>query len=285
MVTTNDYDSDRENSWCPGCGNFPILEVLKESLAERGIWPHEALIVSGIGQAGKLPQYMRVNMFNVLHGRTLPVATGAKLANHRLVVLAVGGDGDGYAEGGNHLIHAARRNVDLTYLVHNNQIYGLTKGQASPTTDAGSVTTTTPRGNPTPGLNPIALVLSLQPNFVARGYAGNKEQLAQLIQTGLEHPGFSFIDILQPCVTFNKVNTYSWYSERVYDINQAGHDPEDLSGAFSLAQEWGKRIPTGIFYKGDRPVFHESILGKDARPLWELEPEPARISAFFPEYF
>ena len=285
MVTAKDYHSDRENTWCPGCGNFPILEVLKESLADQGIAPHEALIVSGIGQAGKLPQFMRVNMFNVLHGRALPVATGAKLANHRLVVLAVGGDGDGYAEGGNHLIHAARRNVDLTYLVHNNQIYGLTKGQASPTTDAGSPTTTTPRGNPVPGLNPVTLALGLKANFVARGFAGNKEQLAHLIQSGLKHPGFSFIDILQPCVTFNKVNTYRWYRERVYDINESGHKPGDLAGAFSLAQQWGKRIPTGIFYQGDRPTFHESLLGKDQSPLYEHEVIPDRIADFFPEYF
>ncbi len=285
MVSVKDYHSDRENSWCPGCANFAILEVLKESLAHLGIKPHEALIISGIGQAGKLPQYMKINMFNVLHGRTLPVATGAKLANHRLRILAVGGDGDGYAEGGNHLIHAARRNVDLTYLVHNNQIYGLTKGQASPTTDAGSRTTSTPRGNPVPGLNPMTLLLGLRPNFVARGFAGDKEQLAHLIQSGLESPGFSFIDILQPCVTFNKVNTYAWYRERVYDINEEGHDPEDLPGAFALAQQWGERIPTGIFYQGKRPTFHESILGKGATPLCEVEPKPQRVAALFPEYY
>ncbi len=284
MVMVQEYDTSRENAWCPGCGNFPILEVLKSTLATLGLSPHDVLVVSGIGQAGKLPQYMRVNMFNVLHGRTLPVATAAKIANHRLTVLAVGGDGDGYAEGGNHLIHAIRRNVDVTYMVHNNQIYGLTKGQASPTTDAGSTTATTPHGNPFEGLNPIALALGLKTSFVARGFSGNKTQLAKILKMAIEHRGFSFVDILQPCVTFNRVNTYAWYAERVYDVNGIGHNPSDLADAFSLAGEWGERIPTGIFYTSDKTVFHEAVLGPDSIPLVEKVPDPKKVEALFEEF-
>jgi len=285
MVGIEEYRARREVAWCPGCGNFPILDSLKQAWVNLGLRPHEILVVSGIGQAGKLPQYTMVNTFHVLHGRTLPVATGAKLANNRLIVMAVGGDGDGYAEGGNHLIHAARRNVDITYLVHNNQVYGLTKGQASPTTDLGTRTTTTPRGNPVRGLNPIALALGLRVNFVARGYAGNKTQLVSILEEAIRHPGFSFVDILQPCVTFNKVNTYQWFAQRVYDLNAQGHDPADLIAAFERAQEWGDQIPTGVFYRGTAPAFHEVLLGAGDQALVDKRPDPLRIKPILEAYF
>ena len=216
MVTMTDY-AGGTSAWCPGCGNFGILKAVKKALVELDIEPYQVLMVSGIGQAGKLPHYTRCNVFNSLHGRTLPVAVGAKISNPKLIVIAVGGDGDGYGEGGNHFIHTMRRNHDITYLVHNNQVYGLTKGQASPTSDQGFVTKTTPEGAVTP-INPIALAIGAGAGFVARAFAGDVGYLASLIKMGIRYKGFALIDILQPCVVFNHKNTYSWYRERVYKL-------------------------------------------------------------------
>ena len=217
--------------------------------------PEEIAIVSGIGQAPKTPHYLRCNTFNGLHGRTLPVATGVKLANHELTVLAEGGDGDGFAEGGNHFIHAMRRNIDLTYLVHNNQLYALTKGQTSPVSEQGYVSKTTPMGSPHPPMNPVLLAIASNCGFVARGFCGEIEHLTHLIKEGVSHRGFAFIEILQNCVSFNKVNTFQWYKERVYKINEEpDYDPADRLAAFTRAQEWGEKIPIGIIFKADRPT-------------------------------
>lgn len=280
------YELDREKTWCPGCGNFAIMEVFINTLADMGLSPNQVLVVSGIGQAGKMPQHFRVNTMHVLHGRLLPVATGASLANHRLKVIAVGGDGDGYAEGGNHLIHAARRNIDVTYLVHNNMIYGLTKGQASPTSGQGVQTPTTPQGNPLAGLNPVQLTLGLNTGFVARSFAGDKNQLGKILEKAIQKTGFAFIDILQPCPSFNKINTFKWFKDRVYDINEEGHDPGDLAEAFRISQEWGERIPTGIFYNEskERPGFREALLGTLERPLVEEELNPLAIKEIMEEH-
>jgi 2-oxoglutarate ferredoxin oxidoreductase subunit beta len=258
MVTLEQYQSDDPIAWCPGCGNFLVLEALKNALVSSGKEPNEIVIVSGIGQAAKMPHYIRCNTFNGLHGRTLPVATGVKLANHELTVLAEGGDGDGYTEGGNHFIHAMRRNIDITYLVHNNQVYGLTKGQTSPTSDLGYISKTTPMGALNPPLNPLLLAIALNCSFVARGFSGDTEHLTHLINQGFSHKGFALIDILQPCVSFNRVNTFKWYESRVYNINEdPQYDPQDRNLAFSRAQEWGERIPTGIMYKEDRLTLNE----------------------------
>lgn len=280
------YNLDRENTWCPGCGNFAIMEVFTSTLAGMGLSPHEVLVVSGIGQAGKMPQHFRVNTMHVLHGRLLPVATGASLVNHRLKVIAVGGDGDGYAEGGNHFIHAARRNIDVTYLVHNNMVYGLTKGQASPTSGQGAQTPTTPNGNPLAGLNPIQLALGLKTAFVARSFSGDKKQLGRILEKAIQKPGFAFIDILQPCPSFNKINTFKWFKDRVYDINDKGHDPDKLEEAFRLSQEWGENIPTGIFYDNsdDRPGFREALLGSLDQPLVEEDLNPLAIKEIMEEH-
>lgn len=258
MVTIDDYYSDDPVAWCPGCGNHSILQALKQGLVNLGLRPRDIVIVSGIGQAAKAPHYLRCNAFNGLHGRTLPVATGIKLANHELTVLAEGGDGDGYTEGGNHFVHAMRRNVNITYLVHNNQVYGLTKGQTSPTSDLGYVSKTTPVGALYPPLNPLLLAVSCDCTFVARGFSGEPEHLADLITEGVRHRGFAFIDILQPCVSFNRVNTYQWYKDRVYDIkDDPSYDPRDRIQAFQRAREWGERIPIGVIYQGERPVPEE----------------------------
>lgn len=282
MATMTDY-AGGATAWCPGCGNFGILSALKRALVELDVQPYQVLIVSGIGQAGKLPHYMKCNVLNVLHGRTLPAATGAKLANPELTVIAVGGDGDGYGEGGNHFMQAMRRNIDITYLVHNNQIYGLTKGQASPTSDYGFVTKTTPGGAGAP-LNPIAVAIAAGASFVGRGFAGDIEHLANLIRVGIEHKGFAFIDILQPCVSFNRINTHSWYRERVYKLDNTDYDPGDMFTAFTKAQEWGSRIPIGIIYRKESPTFEKQLPALRKGPLVKQKTEPRQAEKLLDEF-
>jgi 2-oxoglutarate ferredoxin oxidoreductase subunit beta len=282
MVTSEDFQSDDPIAWCPGCGNFSILKALKKALVDIQQEPHELVIVSGIGQAPKTPHYLRCNCFNGLHGRTLPVATGIKLANHKLTVIAQGGDGDGYGEGGNHFLHAMRRNINITYLVHNNQVYGLTKGQTSPTSDYGFVTRTTPRGAISPACNPLLLAVASDCSFVARGFAGEIDHLADLIKAGIQHKGFALIDILQPCVSFNRVNTSKWYSERVYKIDaDSPRDTEDRLGAFQKAQEWGVKIPIGVLYRNQRPTLEEQIPAIADQPLVAQQINPGAFSELF----
>ena len=279
MLTLEDFHSDDPIAWCPGCGNFSILKALKKALVDIQQSPQDLVIVSGIGQAPKTPHYLRCNCFNGLHGRTLPVATGIKLANHRLTVLAQGGDGDGYGEGGNHFLHAMRRNINITYLVHNNQVYGLTKGQASPTSEHGFVTKTTPRGALSPACNPLLLAIASDCSFVARGFAGEVDHLADLIKEGIRHKGFALIDILQPCVSFNRVNTFKWYSERVYKIEPVSeYDAENRLTAFKKAQEWGDRIPIGIIYRNQRPTLEEQLSAIADKPLVAQQLNPKAFS-------
>jgi 2-oxoglutarate ferredoxin oxidoreductase subunit beta len=225
--------------------------------------PHQVLFVSGIGQAAKAPHYLNANVFNGLHGRSLPVATGAKLANPDLTVLVESGDGCNYGEGGNHLLAAIRRNIDVTLLVHNNQIYGLTKGQASPTTAEDFITKAQPEGVFSAPFNPIAVAVAMQAGFVARGFSGMVDHLSGLIQQGIAHQGFALIDILQPCVSFNKVNTFAWYKKRCYPLPEE-YDPTDWENAMKQATEWGAKIPIGIIYRNKRPSFGEHI---DRGPL------------------
>jgi len=262
------FSISRETAWCPGCGNFGILNALSQALDGLGLQPKDVLLVSGIGQAGKTPHYIKANVLNTLHGRTLPTATGAKIANSGLTVFAIGGDGDGYAEGGNHFIHALRKNIDITYLVHNNQVFGLTKGQASPSSDPGMVTGTTPLGVTYESFNPLAVAISMNGSFVARSYAGDQEHLANTIQEAVRHPGFALVDILQPCVTFNKINTYQWFRSRVYDLNQdPNYDPSNRKQAWERCWEWGERIPIGIFYRTERPTLCDHLPALKSGPL------------------
>ena len=257
MSTLEDYKGQTP-AWCPGCGNFGILKAFKDTMVELGIEPRQFTVVSGIGQAGKLPHYLKCNTFNGLHGRTLPVATGLRLSNHEMLVIAVAGDGDCYGEGGNHLIHAMRRNINVKLFVHDNQIYGLTKGQASPTSLEGMITKNQPFGVFSEQLNPIALAIAIDCSFVARGFTGDMGHLKELMKAAILHKGFSLVDILQPCVTFNKINTYEWYKQRVYHV-EPEYNPEDRIEAFKKALEWGERIPTGIIYKNHRPVLEERV--------------------------
>lgn len=265
MVTLEDY-GNFETAWCPGCGNFSILQAVKESLVALGLKPQEVLFVSGIGQAAKAPHYLKANVFNGLHGRSLPVATGAKLANPELTVIVESGDGCSYGEGGNHFLAAIRRNINLTLLVHNNQVYALTKGQASPTTDEGQVTKAQPQGVPSTPFNPIAVAVAMQAGFVARGFAGMADHLTRLIQQAITHKGFSLVDILQPCVSFNKVNTSAWYKKRCYELPH-DHDPRVWETAMRTALEWGERIPVGVIFQNERPTFEEHFPALKEGPL------------------
>lgn len=257
MPTLDDYKG-QVPAWCPGCGNFPILKTLKEVLVDLGLEPYQFTIVSGIGQASKLPHYTRCNTFNGLHGRTLPVATGIRLANHEMPVIAIAGDGDCYGEGGNHLIHAIRRNINVKLFVHDNQIYALTKGQASPTSIEGITTKNQPFGVFSEALNPVTLAVALDCSFVARGFAGDSSLLRELMKSAIKHKGFALLDILQPCVTFNRVNTYEWYSQRVYHL-ESDYNPDDRIAAFAKSLEFGDRIPTGIVYRNNRSTLEERL--------------------------
>ena len=257
MLDLRLYQSPEKPTWCPGCGDFGILAAVKKALAELEIPPHRALIVSGIGCGSKLPHYMTINGFHGIHGRPLPLATGAKLANHELHVLVVAGDGDSYGIGGNHLLHACRRNPDITHLVEDNRVYGLTKGQYSPTSEEGFITVTSPEGTVELGVNPLAIAIAAGASFVARGYVGELEHLTGLIVQGVQHEGYALIDILQPCVTFNRINTYDFYNERVYKLEETDHDPRDRLAALQKAVEWGERIPIGLFYREKRPTHEE----------------------------
>ncbi len=283
MVTLKDFDSDFENKWCPGCGNFGILSAMKDALVNLGISPDQLLIVSGIGQAAKTPHFLKCNTFHGLHGRALPVATGAKMANHDLTILVNSGDGDCYGEGGNHFIHAIRRNVDITLLVHNNMVYGLTKGQASPTSGMGMVTKMQQHGVTTEPFNPLSVALSLDAGFVARGFSGNMKHLSRLIREGIKYSGFSLIDILQPCISFNRVNTFSWFNKRVYDLFETDHDSEDFEKAMALSREWDEKIPIGILYKKEKPTFTDRIRNLEKGPLISRSYNPERLRSLLSE--
>ena len=277
MATRNDFENSYENKWCPGCGNFAILDSMKDAFVAMDLPPEKLLLISGIGQAAKTPHFLRCNMFHTLHGRALPIATGAKVANHDLNIVVNTGDGDCYGEGGNHFLNAIRRNVDITLLVHNNKIYGLTKGQASPTTEMGMVTKMQRHGVISESFNPIAVALAMKSGFVARGFSGDKKQLSHLIAEAMAFKGFSMVDILQPCVTFNKVNTLKWFKDRVYDLAATGYVPDDYLKAFELSQEWEEKIPTGILYKQQRPTFTEKIGALASKTLISKTWTPEKI--------
>jgi len=281
----NNFKSNDEITWCPGCGDFGILNSLKKALVTLGKEPKDILLVSGIGQAAKLPHYIKTNCFNGLHGRALPAAVAAKIANRALTVVVTTGDGDCYGEGGNHFLHNIRRNVDITVIVHNNQIYGLTKGQASPTTDLGFKTKIQVNGVILEPMHALEMAISLGCGFVARGYSANSEHLSGLIMEGIKHKGFSLIEVLQPCVTFNKQNTYEWYAKRVYKVDEAGtYDPGDKIEALKKASEWGEKIPIGIIYKKESPSYEEKSGLDKIDPLIDEKLENIDISEAMKEF-
>jgi 2-oxoglutarate ferredoxin oxidoreductase subunit beta len=284
MLTRRDFAGKERPTWCPGCGNHAILNGIKMALAEHNIAPHQVLIVTGIGCGSKLPHYMKVTGYHSLHGRTAAVATGARLANHGLRVMTVHGDGDGYGEGLSHFLNAIRRNVRIVDVVQDNRIYGLTKGQYSPTSERGKRTPTSPEGSIDRPVQPLPLAITAGATFVSRGYSGELKHLAWLIGEALDHPGYALVDVLQPCVTFNRSYAYDFYNERVYKLEEEpGYDPSDRTAAWEKAHEWGERIPIGIFYRGEPiPTYEEQVPALAAGPLVQ-QPlgtlQPAQIEA------
>jgi 2-oxoglutarate ferredoxin oxidoreductase subunit beta len=264
-----DMPQETDIAWCPGCGNFPLLTILKNALRELGKLPEETVIASGIGQAAKMPQYVDAHMFNGLHGRSIPAAMGIKLANRNLTVIAESGDGDIYGEGGNHLLHVARRNPDITVLVHNNMVYGLTKGQASPTSEEGMKNPIQPDGVIVEPFNPIAVALSVDVPFVARANVSDPAQAKEIIKQAISFKGFSVVDLFVPCVVFNKTNTYQWFKEHTYTIPES-YDPTDRVAAFRLALETD-RLALGVLYRNDTRELYEDRLGITDTPLYERE--------------
>lgn len=269
-MTGNPYlRSGCDVAWCPGCGNYGILKIVSETLQELGLDPQQTVLVSGIGQAAKIPQYLNLHYFNGLHGRALPPATAIKASNRNLTVIAESGDGDMYGEGGNHFLHCIRRNPDLTNIVHNNMVYGLTKGQASPTSPRGLVTPLQIDGVILEPFNPLAVAIALDASFVARAYVGHAEQTRAILKAAIQHRGYALVDLLQPCVTFNKLNTYKWFEGHTAPL-PADHDPSDRVQAFARACE-DDPLRLGIFYQKDKPVFEEQLVAyaEDSRPLFE----------------
>lgn len=268
---SNQFDMDNiDIAWCPGCGNFGILNLLKDTLAEMDIAQKNLVLVSGIGQAAKTPQYMQTHYFNGLHGRALPPATAIKAANPKLTVIAESGEGDMYGEGGNHFIHTIRRNPNITNIVHNNMVYGLTKGQASPTSQEGFKTPVQVAGVILEPFNPLAVAIALDAGFVARAFMRDKEQATEVLRKAIEFEGYALVDVFQPCVTFNKTNTYDWFKENTYHLDDS-HDPCDREKAFAKAIETDK-LPLGVFYTNpDKRPFEKNIgiYDEDDRPLYQ----------------
>ena len=266
-------------AWCPGCGDYGILNVLKKALAELDIAPEKLVMVSGIGQAAKIPHYLKTNFFNGLHGRALPPATAIKAANPSMTVIAESGDGDMYGEGGNHFIHTIRRNPGITNIVHNNMVYGLTKGQASPTSQLGFKTPVQVAGVMLEPFNPLAVAIALDAGFVGRAFIGDADKTKEILKKAITHKGYALVDIFQPCVTFNKINTWQWFKEHTYYLEDS-YDPHGRAAAFKRALETDK-LPLGIFYinPNKRNTFEENvgIYQQDSRPLFEREPDMNRL--------
>lgn len=294
MSTLKDFNTINKQTWCPGCGNYGTEVALKGALAELNLTPEKVVFVFDIGCCGNGNNWYRGYVFHSLHGRSIPAAEGIKMANHAEHVIVIGGDGGLYAEGGNHFIHAVRRNINITCIVSDNQIYGLTTGQASPTSDLGFKTKTTPEGVFEAPLRPMALALAISEDtsFVARGFAGDVPHLQKLIVEAIKHKGFSLVDVLQPCVTFNYLNTHDWLRKRVYKLeDDANYNPENKMMALEKSFEWpidpngeGK-IPLGIFYKKDKKSFEDHFPGLQAMPLYKQELKIKSLAPSFKEFY
>jgi len=288
MVSIGDLTTKEIPQWCPGCGNFNIISAVKAALAKVGAETHNTVVVSGIGCSGKSPHYLRTYGFEALHGRVLPVATGIKLANRKLTVIGMGGDGDGYGIGLNHLIHTCRRNINMTYIVHNNGIYGLTTGQASPTTIKGTKTKSTPHGVIEQPIHPLALAITSDATFVARVYTGNLPHMINVLTEAIKHRGFALVDALQLCPSWNKVNTPEWYKTRIYDINKEGHDVTDKMKAYEKALEdvntGYAKVPIGVFYQVQRPTYDDELPQVSKQELVEQDMRHIDLSKTLKEF-
>lgn len=271
-LSVSSYDTGRSPTWCPGCGDFGIWMSLKSALVKLGLKPDDLMIVYGIGCHGNMSGWMKTYACEGLHGRTLPLAQGVKLARHDVPVIVVSGDGDGIGEGGNHFLHASKRNPDVTVVLHDNQLYSLTTGQASPTAKPGFKTKSTPEGVYDEPINPLTLALAAGATYVARAFAGDAAHTTQLIVDAVKHKGFSIVDILQPCVTFDKIHTYPWYRQRVYKLEAEGYKTDSRENALIKAMEWGDRIPIGLFYRQDKPTSEDRENAISQTPL-ALQPQ------------
>ncbi len=276
------FKMSEETAWCPGCGNFPLRKVLVDALNEMELKQEDVVMFTGIGQAAKTPHYLNINGFNGLHGRSMPPAIGQRVANHNLKVIVESGDGCTYGEGGNHILHNIRRNPDIVHLVHDNQIYGLTKGQASPTSHDDIITQIQPEAPNAEPFYPLRFALGMNAGFVARAFVGDMEQLKEIIIAAFNYPGYALVDILQPCVSFNKVNTFKWYKERVYKLEE-DYDQQDLGQAFIRADEWGDKIPTGIFYRKEKKTFIDNFSQLEDGPLVEQKSDPKQVKQLMSE--
>ena len=261
------YKGPVDPDWCPGCGDFGVLKSVQEAAGKLGIKPENLMVVSGIGCSSNLPGFIHSYGVHSLHGRSVPVASGIHFANTDLKVCITGGDGDGYGIGVGHLIHAMRRNLDVTYVVMDNQIYGLTTGQASPTTTTGHKTKSTPQGNIENPINPLAMAITAGATFVARGFSGEQKHLAETIAAGMAHRGFALIDVFSPCVTYNKINTYPWFKERVYKLEDEGWDPGNFYKSYEKAFEWGDKIPLGVIYRTEMETYEDGEPALQNGPL------------------
>jgi len=274
--------TDTNIAWCPGCGNFGILRLLKEVLTELELDSQDTVIVSGIGQASKTPYYINTHMFGGLHGRALPVATSIKFSNPLLNVIAEGGDGDMYGEGGNHFMHTIRRNPNIVHIVHNNMVYGLTKGQASPTSQKGFTTAVQTEGVKSEPFNPISVALALKAGFVSRVNIGNYSHAKTVLKEAFLHKGYALVDIFQPCVVFNKINTYKWFNDCTYEL-ESNHEKSNLISAMSKALEEAP-IPIGIFYQHEHQTFEKSIRKNTENALYSLTHDLKKMQTLFERY-
>ena len=281
MIDKKQYDlpAGTDVAWCPGCGNFPILNIVKTALAELGLPPEQVVMVSGIGQAAKTPQYMRVSYFNGLHGRALPPALAIKNVNPSLTVIAESGDGDTYGEGGNHFLHTIRKNPDITNIVHNNMVYGLTKGQASPTSEAGMVTPLQPAGVIIEPFNPLATAIATGATFVARVFSGDIPQAVEIIKKAIQHEGYALVDIFQPCVVFNHQNTFTWFKEHTYYLDET-HDATDKMKAMELAfKDAEEKFPLGILYQQTGSVPYHKRVRSSEEKLFAISVDQKKVKA------
>lgn len=288
MMKPEDFNVKEKPQWCPGCGNYFTLAAMKKAFAELNLRPENVVIVTGIGCGSKVNHYINAYGYEGIHGRLLPVASAIKLSNRRLTVIAAGGDGDGYGEGVQHFIHIGRRNYDITYIVHNNQIYGLTTGQYSPTTQKGIKNKTAPKGVIETQFNPLANAIVNGVTYVSRGFAGDLPHLTELIKGAITHKGFALVDVFQPCVSFNTYNTYDWFKERVYRLEETGYKPDNklaaIEKAFEDVKTDYKRIPIGLFYKESRPTYDDELPQLKEKELVDHDISDVDISKLLAEF-